>query len=72
MLISALISVLCFSIALPYLPWGAYFGLVPLPLWFYGVLTLLVTSYLLMDQIIKTIFYKMTASSGARADRKRA
>ena len=52
------IAVLCFAVLLPVLPWGGYFGFVPLPLWFYGVLMLLVLSYLLVAQIVKTVFYK--------------
>lgn len=72
MLVAASVGVLCFVIALPYLSWGAYFGLVPLPLWFYGVLTLLVTVYLLITQIIKTIFYKIATRRGVPSDRKRA
>ena len=51
-------AVLCFAVALPVIPWGVYFGFVPLPLWFYGVLMLLVLSYLLVAQIVKTVFTK--------------
>lgn len=54
----AAIAIVGFAAALPLLPLGAYFGLVSVPLWFYGVLGTLLAAYLMMAQIIKAAFYK--------------
>lgn len=48
-----------FAAALPFPPWGSYAGLARLPLWFYNVLPVLVLSYLLIVQIVKTIFSRL-------------
>jgi len=56
------IVVVSLAAALPLLPLGVYVGFVPLPSWFYGALALLVLSYLVIVQIVKVIFYRMTAT----------
>lgn len=58
------------GVVLPLIPLGAYFGLGPLPLWFYGVLAALTLSYLLFAQVAKTVFYRTLSPAGA-GDAKR-
>ncbi len=62
------IVVVSLAVALPVLPLGVYVGFVPLPSWFYAALALLVLSYLVIVQIVKVIFYRMTATG--LSDRK--
>ena len=45
------------AILLPFTALGTYFGFVPLPLSYFGVLALLVVSYLMVVQVIKHQFY---------------
>jgi len=52
------IAVVCIAAALPFSHWGAYLGFVALPAWFYGALALLVLAYLLIAQLVKTVFYR--------------
>jgi Mg2+-importing ATPase len=54
---------------LPYLPLGAEFGLVPLPLGFFIVLAAIVFGYLLLAEIGKRFFYGHFASASAAAYR---
>lgn len=56
-LVLVAIAVVISAVVLPLLPWGAHFGFAPLPLWFYGVLAILVSSYLLFAQIVKAAFF---------------
>lgn len=55
----AAIAVLACAAALPLPPRRAYLNLVRLPILFYGVLAILVISYLLLAQVVKVFFYKM-------------
>ncbi len=52
------VAVVLLAIALPHTALGAYFGFVPPPASFYGVLALLVASYLLAVEYIKRRFYR--------------
>jgi len=45
------------AILLPFTALGTYFGFVPLPPSYFGVLALLVISYLVVVQVIKHQFY---------------
>jgi Mg2+-importing ATPase len=58
------IAIVCIAAALPFSHWDAYFGFVPLPLWFYGALALLVLAYLLIAQLVKAAFYHSVRSIG--------
>jgi Mg2+-importing ATPase len=45
------------AILLPFTSLGTYFGFVPLPPSYFGVLALLVVTYLVVVQVIKQQFY---------------
>ena len=57
LLATSLAAIAC-AVALPLFSWGSYFGFVPLPSFYYGALTMLVASYLVMVQIVKVVFYR--------------
>ena len=52
------VAVVLLAVALPHTALGAYFGFVPPPASFHGVLALLVASYLLAVEFIKRRFYR--------------
>ncbi len=53
------VAVVLLAIALPYTALGAYFGFVPPPTSFFGVLALLTTTYLLAVEFFKRRFYRI-------------
>lgn len=57
-LVCAAITIAGMAAILPFLPLGAYFGLVAVPPWFYGVLAALLLAYLLLAQVVKAAFYR--------------
>ena len=58
LLIASSIAVVLLAIALPYTALGVYFGFTPPPASFFGVLTLLVISYLFVVEGIKQHFFR--------------
>ncbi len=58
LLITSSIAVVLLAIALPYTALGVYFGFTPPPASFFGVLTLLVMSYLWVVEGIKQRFFR--------------
>jgi Mg2+-importing ATPase len=61
------LAVVAIAVLLPLLPVGRYWGLVPLPGWFYGALAGLVLAYLVIVQLVKLAFYARVARAPARA-----
>ena len=59
------IAVAASAVLLTTLPWGTHFGFAPLPLWFYGVLAVLVTAYLLCAQIVKAAWFGLKLAAPA-------
>ncbi|MBW8310078.1 MAG: magnesium-translocating P-type ATPase [Candidatus Paracaedibacteraceae bacterium] len=57
------IIALCIGVVFPYLPWGTFFGLVPLPSFFFIILLAIIFTYLLTVKIGKRIFSFLTYSS---------
>ncbi|WP_061252104.1 magnesium-translocating P-type ATPase [Leptospira interrogans] len=53
------LCVICFTISIPYSPIADWFGLVPLPLSFLGMLVGIVLIYGMAAEITKRIFYKL-------------
>jgi P-type Mg2+ transporter len=47
-----------FGIVLPFSPFGAYFGMVPLPLPYFGWPAAILLSYCLLTQVVKTIYIR--------------
>jgi Mg2+-importing ATPase len=66
LLATSLAAIGC-AIALPVIPWGAYFGFAPLPSWYFGALGMLVAGYLIIVQIVKVLFYRRERRTAGRA-----
>jgi Mg2+-importing ATPase len=49
-----------FTLVIPFIPFGRIFGFVPIPLSFITILLVIVAFYILLTEILKKIFYKMT------------
>ena len=58
LLILTSLLVVGIALALPYTPWGQYFGFTPPPVSFYGVLACMVLTYLLLVEFIKRRFFR--------------
>ena len=52
------LAVAALSVALPFTPWGRYFGFVPPPAKFYLILATMVVVYLVMVELAKKGFYR--------------
>jgi Mg2+-importing ATPase len=57
-LIGSSLAVVCAAMALPFTPLAPYLGFAPLPLSYFGLLTLLLGSYLVMVEGAKQWFYR--------------
>jgi Mg2+-importing ATPase len=53
------IGIVAVAVALPYLPWGALFGFVPLPAPVLAVVAALTLSYLAVTEAAKQAFYRL-------------
>jgi P-type Mg2+ transporter len=62
----ALVGVLAVAVALPFTPIGSIFGFVMLPPAYFIVLAILVVIYLLLAQLVKTVFFRSKLSRPAR------
>lgn len=57
-LVSTSLLIVCLAALLPYTPLGAYFGFVPLPPIFIGMIVVMTLVYLSIVEIVKRWFYK--------------
>jgi Mg2+-importing ATPase len=55
-------AIMAFGIALPFTPLGLAVGFRPLPLSYFGWLVLIVLGYMILEQIVKTIYIKINHS----------
>jgi Mg2+-importing ATPase len=49
-----------FTLVIPFIPFGRIFSFVPIPLSFIAILLVIIALYILLTEILKKIFYKMT------------
>ena len=62
------VAVVAVAVALPYLPWAAFFGFVPMPASVLGVVTALTLAYLVVTELAKRLFYRFDVSRRPRAE----
>jgi Mg2+-importing ATPase len=60
-------AVVCLAVLLPYLPWGAFFGLVPLPADVMAPIAALTLAYLGLTEAAKRAFYRLQRKDVAPA-----
>ncbi|HSC64136.1 MAG TPA: HAD-IC family P-type ATPase, partial [Caldimonas sp.] len=61
------VGIVAFAVALPYLPWGAFFGLVPLPAPVLAVVAALTLAYLVVTELAKHAFHRLDQARRGRA-----
>jgi len=62
----ATVVVFVFVLLVPVSPIAAWFGFVPLPITFYGLMVLIVTAYLFSAELAKRLFYKTISKKLAK------
>ena len=53
------VGIVAVAVALPYLPWAAFFGLVPMPASVLGVVAAFTLAYLVVTELAKHLFYRL-------------
>jgi len=61
------VGVVAVAFALPYLPWGAFFGFVPMPAPVLGVVVALTLAYLVVTEGAKHLFFRLDLARLRRA-----
>jgi Mg2+-importing ATPase len=60
LLVASALAVVAVAVGLTLVPWRGYLGFELLPPHFFGLLALLVASYLLIAQLVKAVFFHVT------------